>query len=646
MKKIIVLFKTHLDIGFTAMANEVVENYLQNYLPNAMKVARQMRGEKERFIWTTGSWLIEKFLEESPERGLLEEAIAAGDVRWHGLPFTTHSELMDTELFRYGLSISERLNCRFGMNTIAAKMTDVPGHTRAIIPHMVNAGIQFLHIGVNPASTRPDVPTLFRWKAVSGEEMVVMYNNDYGELTPIGDGGVAVCFAHTGDNKGPQSVEEIRTVYRNLHEKYPEAEICAGTLEDVAREALLQEHIPVIDQEIGDSWIHGAGSDPKKMSQYRALLRQKSRSPKENMQEMYKHLLLVPEHTWGLNENVWLGKEVPDAFMCPEHTIFSKEEFTNARNTVPFRRMEASWEEQREYVKLAVDSVSEKRLPEVKNCMAEYKREPWNVTEYQHISPSGMEERLELAGWQVIINAHGAICGLAKGNKTIADGEHRLGEFVYEVFSQKEYDRFVEEYVTNRFDWAMEDFGKIGVEKVISEHQEYYPNVTDIYYHENTMVIRMELAECAVARYGGMSQLEMVICFGEEDVTFDFAWWGKEPTRVPEASWLSFNPLSRVCRVNKLGAWLDPEQVIRGGNRRMHAVDEGVLFEGLKLETLDAPLVSIGERSLLQFPKTLPTLDNGICCNLHNNVWGTNFRMWYDEDTRFRFRLSTQIGKD
>jgi hypothetical protein len=25
--------------------------------------------------------------------------------------------------------------------------------------------------------------------------------------------------------------------------------------------------------------------------------------------------------------------------------------------------------------------------------------------------------------------------------------------------------------------------------------------------------------------------------------------------------------------------------------------------------------------------------------NLFNNVWGTNFRMWFDEDARFRFVL-------
>ena len=58
MKKIIVVFKTHLDIGFTDFARKVTENYMTNYLPNAMKVARQMRGEKEGFIWISASQCI------------------------------------------------------------------------------------------------------------------------------------------------------------------------------------------------------------------------------------------------------------------------------------------------------------------------------------------------------------------------------------------------------------------------------------------------------------------------------------------------------------------------------------------------------------------------------------------------------------
>jgi len=62
----------------------------------------------------------------------------------------------------------------------------------------------------------------------------------------------------------------------------------------------------------------------------------------------------------------------------------------------------------------------------------------------------------------------------------------------------------------------------------------------------------------------------------------------------------------------------------------------------LELETLDAPLVAPGERSLLNFTNMQPPLTGGMHFNLLNNLYGTNFRMWYDEDARFRFLLRVQ----
>lgn len=137
MKEIIVLFKTHLDIGYTELAHNVVDSYMREYIPSALKIAAQTRNKEARFIWTIGSWLVDKYLKEGELREKMEEAIRQGDIRWHGLPFTTHTELMNRDLFEYGMHISQDLDKRFGMQTIASKMTDVPGHTRAMIPSLV-----------------------------------------------------------------------------------------------------------------------------------------------------------------------------------------------------------------------------------------------------------------------------------------------------------------------------------------------------------------------------------------------------------------------------------------------------------------------------------------------------------------------------
>jgi len=127
-----VVFKTHLDIGFTDFARKVVARYMKDYIPGALELAEKTRLSPNRFVWTTGSWLAYRFLEDADRkrRKMMEAAIEADDFHWHALPFTTHTEILDPELFRLGLEFSRRLDRRFGRKTITAKMTDVPGHTR------------------------------------------------------------------------------------------------------------------------------------------------------------------------------------------------------------------------------------------------------------------------------------------------------------------------------------------------------------------------------------------------------------------------------------------------------------------------------------------------------------------------------------
>ena len=54
-EKIHLVFKTHLDIGFTAPARDVKAQYFDSLVPGAMDVADSLRraGRAERFVWTT-----------------------------------------------------------------------------------------------------------------------------------------------------------------------------------------------------------------------------------------------------------------------------------------------------------------------------------------------------------------------------------------------------------------------------------------------------------------------------------------------------------------------------------------------------------------------------------------------------------------
>jgi hypothetical protein len=73
----------------------------------------------------------------------------------------------------------------------------------------------------------------------------------------------------------------------------------------------------------------------------------------------------------------------------------------------------------------------------------------------------------------------------------------------------------------------------------------------------------------------------------------------------------------------------------------MHCVQKGFEYSSggarFSVETLDAPLVALGERSPLYFSNDQPDMSKGIHSCLFNNAWGTNYVMWYGEDVKARY---------
>lgn len=65
--------------------------------------------------------------------------------------------------------------------------------------------------------------------------------------------------------------------------------------------------------------------------------------------------------------------------------------------------------------------------------------------------------------------------------------------------------------------------------------------------------------------------------------------------------------------------------------------DKGVNNGEVHIECLDSTLVAPFGRRLLDFDKNPQGQD--MYFNLYNNIWNTNFPMWYSDDTRFRFKI-------
>ena len=74
IKEVLIVFKTHLDIGFCDMGETVVKNYLEHFIPNAIKRGYELKDTNTPFVWTTGSWLINEALKRDTD-GSVAKAI-------------------------------------------------------------------------------------------------------------------------------------------------------------------------------------------------------------------------------------------------------------------------------------------------------------------------------------------------------------------------------------------------------------------------------------------------------------------------------------------------------------------------------------------------------------------------------------------
>ncbi|MDR2277116.1 MAG: DUF5054 domain-containing protein [Vagococcus sp.] len=692
-KRMHVVYKTHLDIGFTDLAENVIDQYLYDFIPKALDL-----GEKtpDKFIWTTGSWLIDFYLtHEAISEGnkqRMRDAIKKGTICWHGLPYTIHTELMDGELTRYALSISKRLDQEFNKQTIASKMTDIPGHTKSLIPYLDEAGIKYLHIGVNASSAIPKVPKLFLWKGEDNSEVIVHYAMDYGEVFEKEEWPDALYFAHSHDNMGPpSSVQEVEELFQQLEVEYPDYDIFPSTLDNFANSVLpFKNTLPVIEEEVGDTWIHGIAADPKKVSDFKQLLELRSSwlehgkldRESESYQKFSAYLLLVAEHTWGANGNVYL----------PEYHHFTLEDFEKARqkdlvtfnhnrNTMDYgdlmsyistdidweekadkRRYslyEASWQEQRDYIKEAVSS-----LPiELKNEAIK----TIEIKPIKELSKGDIEIRpgkqYEFDGIFLSYSQTGGISSLKINGEEVVIPGKEFGGLSYERFDFNNYSEFFSQYSRlTRWTtgWAMGDFGRRGIEacpEIRYEKIKPFIKASKIECLTDKVIFTLDLSfqNDDIEQWGvpKKNQLIYTLDLVNQQLDLSYQWEGKQANRMPESYWLETSiqvaTPSRI-KLEKVDYQVNPFEVVKNGNRNLHAVSvEGLTYRGYEgayqLQTFDAPLISLGRRSLLKFDNQLPDLNKGLYINLFNNVWGTNFAAWYEGDMSYRIRFSWQSNE-
>jgi hypothetical protein len=560
---------------------------------------------------------------------------------------------MDETLFRYGLSLTQELDKRYGKQTISAKMTDVPGHTRAMIPLLAEAGIRFFHIGTNAASTVPDVPPVFIWRdTASNSEVIMMVQHVYGDMMVLPGTSEALAIIFTGDNLGPPSQESVRETYAALRAQFPNAKFLGSTLDNVARSIMAaQLDLPVIPSEIGDTWIHGIGTDPTKVSQYRELLRLRDewtatqRIDEAHLKQLHRALIMIPEHTWGMDLKTHLR----------DYEHYDTQALAKVRSEPNFSKFAASWQEQRDYITDALNALDGTPLKaEAESRLQGIQPRQPDLATYQLTS----KNRFETPHWSIEIDRlTGEIKHLVHYNpsgRVLADSQHPLGLFAYETFSSADFERYWQQYIRNSDDpeireWALPDNMKPGLQ--VEDHELWVLTVEKIYLRsdENGLSIVVKADFHPDGRQIGAPEtvyLEYLLAENGQ-LEISVSWFNKPACRLPEAFWMSFKPLTQASGtwvIHKLGSAINPVDVVSKGARTLHGVHGSVSYQEadfrLNIDALDAVLVAPGKPSLLDFHNQLPDMSGGMHFNLYNNIWGTNFPMWFEDDARFRFVIS------
>ena len=664
MKKVIVVSKTHLDLGFTDYAKNIKQKYINTFIPEAIDLAEKVNTkDKKHFVWTTGSWILKEALKDPQQYKKLTQAIKDGNIVPHAMPFTTHTELLDEDSLDYGLSLVDDLDVLRGKKTISAKMTDVPGHTKGLVSALAKHGIKLLHIGVNGASALVDVPPCFVWKN-GNDEVVVIYSGDYGGAFKSNLVEEILYFDHTLDNHGAPSPQKVLDKISKIQLEYPGYDVEAGTIDDFAEIIWnVRDKLPVFEGEMGDTWIHGSATDPYKSASLRTLINLKNqwlldgtlKKDSDEYKNLLNSILCLAEHTCGMDSKTYFS----------DYGHYLKKDFIKARKNdkVKFKHLfcdmpqsilplvslidgrrkrgyysviEKSWSEQREYINLAINELSDEHKKIAKNEIN--KLIPKNPIKID----SNNGDSIEVDKWSLKINQFGGISSL-KYDKDEIIRENNEPIITYHSFCNQDYKYWLTHYSRNLAEtsiWALGDFARPGLNRVEGKYPvgRFSYKVSKIFSNKNEIYVNLTCDNILCDDLGAPRLIQIIYKLTENGLKINVSWYKKDANRLTEAIYMHLFPKDCV-QFKKIGCAVDPNEVAENGSKNLHAV-QSVAMNDYELINFHSPLVSVGRGKILEFDNKFEDIkSDGLSFVLYNNVWGTNFPLWYEDNAKFEFEI-------
>ena len=683
--EVIVVFKTHFDIGYTALASEVVETYRTAMIDNALNVVDASKDlpEDKKFVWMIPGWPMAAVLKnQTPERAArLDRAIRDGRFAVHALPFTLHTETLVEEDLVRGLRFSTNISKQFSLPLPTdAKMTDVPCHSWILPTLLAHAGVTFMHEGTNPGSGDPEIPILHFREGPDGSRVLTMHVDGYGSGLEPPEGWqyrTWLWLIHSGDNHGPPRPEEVLTYLKECETRFPHATIRIGRLSDFGNAILQKEDvskIPVVKGDMPDTWIHGPMCDPQGQRLARAAHERLAyqemfdtlygKPQPQQLADAWEQSLLYGEHTWGA-ALAWLygydtDQQLPygDAWKALEY---------GKKFSPGYQRVVASWEEKSDYIRRAAKvSPSEPAYA----SSTTFNPLTWDLADYHGdlLPPGRINSRpfseswsppLEIHERTTISTSHFALTVDPKTNDVVLKDlksnrsvfrTHESPGFFYHRADAATCDKFMRDYCISYPTWVVSEFRKRGLPPDVPESRQQYGTIKRVtcqsYVADQHIHIEFEPGESCP-----FDSLAVTISLYENrpEVRFTFDGTAKKPDTWPEAGYFHFplaieNPRFRLGR---LGGIVDPAtDIVCGSNRHLQWLRTGMAVfgedgYGIGICPLDSPLVSLDQPGCWLFSKDFVPKKPDVWFNLFNNQWTTNFRLWNEGNIHASFVLWT-----
>ncbi len=744
VEEIIVVCKTHFDIGYTHRVNEIVDYYRTEMIDKALDNLDQSKDmpSEQQFTWTGPGWVMDKVTEDwngqTPERRLrIDQAFRSGRFVTHAMPFTYETDVVSPELLARSYQSSSTVSRKYGLPLSRdAKMTDVPSHSRLLAAALSHGGVKFIHMGCNWPSGSVQYPDLFWWEGPDGSRVLALYSSIYGTCTAFwpkafgkGEGReqpgsiginllpppgwphkVWLAIIVTGDNTGPPLAKDLKPMFEEVRQKYPNIKIRMGRMEDFAQAIIdSKADLPIVRAEAPDTWIHGVMCDPGGQKLARAL--QPLIPATEALSTQLRY--------WGLpvsDPSAGINKAFEQCMLYDEHTwggYTSVEEFGEAFTKVPagkYSDLEASWEDKTNYI-ITASSITNDILQTDMSALARgvnqngprvvvYNPLPWSRS--GRIEIPGQPDHFMLAnevpagGYktfpmdQVTSSDPSDISGNSIENKYFkvafdpargivssfidkltgrewvdAEAEQGLGQYMNERFTLEQTLAYTYKYQQGRAmgsfgnpadkDWPHPGMFKPGM---ISEKVVPYRAASPT--GGNLKITRDAAGETAILNMPGdtanhLPATELRIRLDNDQAYVDMEIFIKVKAKDnwPEADWLClpFKVRDPSFRVGRNLGFMNPEEILAGANRHLYTTGTGVTItgpdgSGIAVCPLDHPLVSLGVPGCWKFSMDYVPKKPIVYVNLYNNQWNTNFRYWYPGSWSSRVRIRTFNRED